>query len=158
DTGHAAATVSPSDANDRTRVTTTAARRPAMGKDSSMILDRSYRHPTSIASIVLALGTTSLFAAPPERADEATGERLARYRQYELRLPQDGAGLVRLESGWRASDGNGNEIPLDYLGFLIKPATATRPAVVLVGTREISLESTRSKVVAVDPNPALAKD
>jgi hypothetical protein len=128
-----------------------------MGKDSSMILDRSYRRTASIASIILALGT-SLFAAAPERADESNGELLALYRTCELPLPPDGAALVRFESGWRSVDENRKETPLDYLGFLIKPATAERPAVALVGTREISLKSTRSKVVPVDPNPALAKD
>jgi hypothetical protein len=122
-----------------------------------MILVRSYRHTASIASITLALGS-SLFAAPPERADESTGELLALYRTCELPLPPDGAGLVRFESGWRSVGGNGKETPLDYLGFLIKPATADRPAVALVGTREITLKSTRSKVIPVDPNPALAKD
>lgn len=122
-----------------------------------MILDRSYRHTASIASIILALGS-SLSAAPPERADESTGELLALYRTYELPLPPDGAALVRFESGWRSVDGNGKETPLDYLGFLIKPATADRPAVALVGTREIPLKSTRSKVIPLGPNPALAKD
>lgn len=103
-------------------------------------------------------------AAPPNRGasaapqDAPRGELLRLYRSYKLPLPPDGARLVRAESGWRSFDGQGKEIPLDYVGFLIKPATADRPAVVLVGTREFTLASPRSRLRPVNPNPALARD
>jgi hypothetical protein len=67
--------------------------------------------------------------------------------------------VVAIESVWRRYDGKGKkDSPLDYLGFLLKPATADHPAVSLVGTRELTLKSTESKIMLVVRGNVLARD
>jgi hypothetical protein len=113
-------------------------------------------------SLILSImvGLNSAFpGAGPDRPEASLDELLALYRTYGLPLPTDEAKLVRFESGWRISEGRGKkETPLDYLGFLLKPATANHPAVALVGTQELTLRSTESKITPVAPDPALARD
>jgi hypothetical protein len=118
---------------------------------------RVRRRPFRLA-VIAAVFVPSLLGASAEGPDVSLGELLALYRGYDLPLPPDWARLVRFESGWRSVDETGKETPLDYLGFLIKPATANHPAVALVGTREMTLKPTGLKIRPVDPSPALAKD
>ena len=86
-------------------------------------------------SILVGLNS-AILAASPDRPEPSLDELLALYRTYGLPLPTNEAKLVRFESGWRTYLGRGKkETPLDYLGFLLKPATANHPAVALVGTQ-----------------------
>ena len=113
-------------------------------KDSTMALRRSGWCMLLYIPILLALCSPTA-GAPPDQPEASLDELLALYRAYTLPLPPDGARLVRFESGWWSLGKNGKKTPLDYLGFLIKPATADHPAVALVGTREFTLRSTSSK-------------
>jgi hypothetical protein len=122
-----------------------------------MILSRSRWCKALLSSIVVAFGSFTL-GATSDQPDVSLDELLALYRTYKLPLPSDDAKLVRFESGWRTSDKSGKEVRLDYLGFLVKPATSDHPAVVLVGTREITAKSTASKITPVATTTALAKD
>jgi hypothetical protein len=108
-------------------------------------------------SIAVALGSL-VVGATDDRPDASIDELLSLYCAYKLPLPPDSAKLVRCESGWRSVDKLGNETSLDYLGFLLKPATSDHPAVLLVGTRTFTLQSPKSKITPVEPNPAFAKD
>jgi hypothetical protein len=70
---------------------------------------------------------------------------LAEYRSYGLPLPPVDAKLVRFESGGRYVL-NGKLMPPTYfVGFLLRPGTKDKPALVLVGTQEISMEAYRKQ-------------
>jgi hypothetical protein len=103
--------------------------------------------------------STAFAGKPPDQPEVSLDELLALDRAFKFPLPPDGAEFVRFESGWRAYEGKGKkDTPLDYLGFLLKPAKANHPAVALAGTRELTLKSTKTKITPVIPDPALARD
>jgi len=78
------------------------------------------------------------------------------YRAYGLPQPPDDAKLVRFESGGRFILNEKLMPPTYFLGFLLRPGTKDSPAILLVGTREIRLESHKT-IEVVEPKPGLVK-
>ena len=92
-----------------------------------------------------------------EIIENSLEQLLADYRGYGLPLPPDDAKLVRFESGGRGIVNGKLTPPTYFLGFLLRPGTKDKPALLLVGTREIRLNSSET-VEAVDPKQELVNN
>ncbi len=81
---------------------------------------------------------------------------LADYRGYGLPLPPDDAKLVRFESGGRYILNDKLMPPTYYVGFLLQARSKDKPALLLVGTQEITLDSSKT-IEFVEPKRDLLK-
>jgi hypothetical protein len=91
-----------------------------------------------------------------EVIESGLDQLLLDYRGYGLPLPPDDAKLVRFESGGRYILNDKLMPPTYFLGFLLRPGIKDRPALLLVGTQEIQLESFKT-IEFVEAKPELVK-
>jgi hypothetical protein len=105
--------------------------------------------PILVATLLLTLVATRLLASDLDQL-------LTGYKGYGLPLPPDDANLVRFESGGRYFINDVLMPPTSSLGFLLRAATKDRPALLLVGTQHIELESGHA-VEFVEPSADIAK-
>lgn len=91
-----------------------------------------------------------------EIIENSLDQLLADYRHYGLPLPPEEAKLVRFESGGGYIINDKLMPPSYFLGFLLRPATKDHPALLLVGTQEINVESFKT-IEVVEPKAELVK-
>jgi hypothetical protein len=91
-----------------------------------------------------------------ESIEKDFDQLLADYLGYGLPLPPKDARLVRFESGGRYVSIDKLMPPTYSLGFLLRPATRDKPALLFVGTQEVSLAAHKT-IEFVEPERELVK-